>query len=84
MYSFCDRILVCLLYFIIGTLSEKEPFKMNCELNLTLLLSGCYIVTVAWPSYGWSVDVEENTYKAEIGSDSLVWMLRGGSLVMWE
>ena len=35
MYSFCDRILVCLLYCIIGTLLEKEPCKMNCKLNLT-------------------------------------------------
>ena len=84
MYSFCDRILVCLLYCIIGTLLEKELCKMNCELNLTKLLSGCYIVTVAWLSYGWSVDVDENMSKAEIGSVSLVWMLRGGSLVTWE
>ena len=35
MYSFCDRILVCLLYCINGTLLEKEPCKMNCKLNLT-------------------------------------------------
>ena len=54
MYSFCDKILVCVLYFINGTLSGKEPCKMNCELHLTLL-SGCYIVTVAWLSHGCSV-----------------------------
>ena len=26
---------------------------------------GCYIVTVAWLSYGWSVDVDEGSQRPE-------------------